>query len=249
MAKELTRAGATAVANILSGKNSPFLKAARMAGGDRPSGMRYLRFSGNTGLYTLKDEIVPDGTLFAFDVENVELQWLGWSNGRPKERVKIHLLNDGVEKLPTIAELPSIQKVKQMDGWKLTAVFRIRDMDGEYGELELTLPAENDRQWPRPSWVLINDCGQAWADGKVDKDGHGLVPIVELGAEAFDSQGGTKYSTVLKIVDWMSREDLAKAAELHDAHDGEEIHTLEDSYDDDDEDEVPARAAGRGARA
>jgi hypothetical protein len=242
MANSLTRTGGSAVGQMLSPSN-PHLVAAKMAGADKAGGLRYLRFSGNTGQFTVKDEIIPDKCLFAFDVMNVELQWLGWSNGKPSDRVRVHLLNDGLDALPAEHELPPVQKVKQMDGWKLTAVFRIRDMDGEFGELELTLPAELNRPYPRPAWQLINAFG-AKAAQEADEDGIPYVPIVELTSESFDSQGGVKYAPVLEIVDWVSSAKLAKMQAAMEATDGDEI-------EDDDDEEVemepqpPRRRGGR----
>lgn len=241
MSNSLTRTGGTAVGKMLSGENNVFLGASKMAGADRQGGLRFLRFSGNTGQFTLKDEIIPDKCLFAFDVMNVELQWLGWSNGKPSERIRIHLLNDGLEALPAEHELPPLQKVKQLDGWKLTAVFRIRDMDGEYGEMELTLPAELNRQFPRPAWQLINEFG-AKAAQEVDEDGTPLTPIVELSSESFDSQGGVKYAPLLEVVDWASSAKLEKTLAALTATDGDEID------DDEEEDVEPTPRRRRGGR-
>ena len=244
MSNTLTRTGGNAVGAVLAGDHNPYLVASKMAGADKPAGLRFARFSGNTGQFTVRDDIIPDRSLFAFDVKNVELQWLGWSNGKPKERIRVHLLNDGMDALPAEHELPHIDKVKQMDGWRLTAVFHMRDMDGEFGELELTLPADLNRSFPRPAWVLIKAFGEK-ASQETDENGEPLVPIVELGSESFDSQGGIKYAPVLEIVDWKSVSYLDKMFGAMNASDGDEI----EDYDDDEEvDTTPQPVRRRGGR-
>lgn len=190
-------------------------------GADQDFSVGYMRFSGNTGEYMHREDIVSHGTLWAFHVAGARAQWLAWSDGKVYKRKDAPILEGGFQVLPSKMELdrdePCPIKRPQMDGWKATIVFPIRDMEGEYGQLEITLPAEGGGKRPRPAWILINEWLEYTKTHRKDGGTPIYVPIVEIGARGFDSQGGRKYAPVLKVEEWMTLEELNAEVAVADA--------------------------------
>jgi len=193
----------------MAGDANPFVQYADNAGVSDAEG--FLRFSGNTGEWTVRDDVLGDLTLFAFNVLTCRMGYIGWSNGKPIKKILEPML--GGNPLPAEHELQPIEKFKEMDGWQRVVVIDVRDMEMEYGQMEVSLPAENGY---RPVNKLVKEFG---VEGKkhIDPDTRRpMIPVIEISSESFDSKGGTKYAPILKIVDWVPEaelEELAQAAE------------------------------------
>lgn len=195
----------TSAAEYLAGGSDPF--AAYSKEKEVSRGRKFLRFSGNTGIYTIGDDTVPMDTQFVFNVWDAKRGVLGWSNGKPIHKLMYKIISGKVP--PPESMRPELPIMKQTDGWKDNVTLDVRDIDMEYPQLELTLAAEHGG---RPiNWVI----DEYSAEGKKRRQPNGrpYVPIVELNSVTIDTPGGTKYKPVLTIVDWMTDEELEELAQ------------------------------------
>lgn len=217
----------------------------RSVGADIPFANGWLQFNGKTGLFRVKDEIVSTGTLWAFLVSEARAEWVAWSDSKVHDRKSARMIEGGFSLLPTEAELdanePCPIKNKAMDGWKPVIVFPVRDMEGEYGQLELTLTAKNNSKYPRPSWQLINEW-LAYQKDHHSPEGTLYVPIVEIDVHEFPSAGGKSYAPILKVSEWLTMAELDEQS-----GDGEEIEQAAVAAPDP-EPEAPAKEAPRFSR-
>jgi len=240
---------ATANANALAGANfaNPFAAAGAGAGSST-----FMKFTGATGDFTYgqDDDELPHGTKLAGDIENSKWVWSFWWEGEVLETVETMVAMDPMgwdtepDHLPekydgdmTLEEIRAEQADRStnfMDGWSCQAVLNLRPLGGEE---EYTLKLNKG--------VALNAFRTLLsAFGRQYKFKAGLVPIIELSARAYKSKVkgvGKRFSPVLKIVDWMSEEDLMAAS-------GEDPD-LYDDVDDADEPATPPARAQRGKAA
>lgn len=172
------------------------------------SGM-FLRFSGNTGEWSVKGEIVPPGTHFAFLILHAEEGWQCWYDNKPIKT----LLNPVIDRVPVPTEdkLPPLPGPKKLetDGWRRVVKVQVRDLAGG-PQMDLTLPAESPY---RPIWRLIKEYGQK-VRMNIDENRRPKIPVIEVGTEKFMSKktGTHKFAPILTIAGWESEEDLAALA-------------------------------------
>ena len=223
MSNALTTGAQSAIEDYLSGQATALDQQLANEQADSDFAVGFLSFSGNTGEFTVKDDLIARPSLWAFNVAEAYAEWLGWSNNKVHDRMRERLLDGGFDIMPQKHELPEIPIVlKQMDGWQKKLVFPVRDLEGEYDQLEFTIHADNGR---RPAWGLVREWN---AYMKMNyKAGDPLpVPIVEITSRSFPSQGGTKYAPVFKIEDWSDANTLAEQfgtdADVDDGGDQEE---------------------------
>lgn len=236
-------------ANALAGANfaNPFAAAGAGAGAST-----FMKFTGATGDFTYgqDDDELPHGTKLAGDIENSKWVWSFWWEGEVLETVETMVAQDPMgwdtepDHLPekydgdmSLEEIRAEQADRStnfMDGWSCQAVLNLRPLGGEE---EYTLKLNKG--------VALNAFRTLLsAFGRQYKFKAGLVPIIELSARAYKSKVkgvGKRFSPVLKIVDWMSEEDLMAAA-------GEDPD-LYDDVDGDDEPATPPARAQRGKAA
>lgn len=210
MANEVAVANNTALAEYFSGASNPYEDYANDMGVS--SGL-YLRFNGNTGQWSVKDQILGDDFQFAFDLMNAQQGWVGWSNGKPVNKMMVSIISR--TPLPNESDLPPIEKVKDSDGWRKVVVVSVRDVDGEWEQMDLTLPA--GEPW-RPINRLIKEYGQNVRQQWDAAAGLPKVPIISVGAEAFELKktAGKKYAPTFKIVEWIPHgemQEIVAAAE------------------------------------
>lgn len=234
----------------------------------------YVKFTGATGLFTAgqDDDVIEHGTRFAADIMNSQWVWSFWWDGKVMEQEAIPLMEDGLAYDHPPMELPddpkgdidmSIEEIMQAqkddpanfrDGWSVQASFNMRPLDGSDEEFTLKLNkgvAMNSFHTLRKSF------------GRQYKLKQGLIPIIEVSANSYEpkakSAGKKRWAPVLKIVDWMSEEDLMgmqgdDPSDYDDAPDTTN-DVAENTASDDTQDEAPAeqpattgRRGRRGSR-
>lgn len=215
------------------GGANPFSGGAAKRGAQNEKG--FLRFSGNDGKWTHKDDVLPDETLLVFNLYEAQRGYIGWSNGKPlkKELWKIKDLADGdIPSIDTMEPIPIVKK--NLDGWREVVIVQVRDTDAEFPQMELSLPAGDG--W-RPIERLLLKFGNEISMNWDEDAGLPMVPIIKIGSDSFETDGGTKYAPVLKLEDWLTHEELEKIAALAATNLGEEAASDDDDEDDDVEDE------------
>jgi len=194
-----------AVANYMSGSFDPFASYSKEKEVSR--GRKFLRFSGNTGVWTVGDDTVSPDTPFVFNVFEAKRGVLGWSNGKPIHKLMYPIISG--KKPPPESMRPELLITKQTDGWKENVIIDVRDVDMVYPQMELTLAAEHGG---RPINWLIDEFA-AESKKRRQPNGRPFVPVVEVNSATMDTPGGIKYKPVLTVVDWMTDEDLAELAQ------------------------------------
>ena len=165
----------------------------------------YLQFSGKTGLFKVKDDIISVPSLWAFLVNEARAQWVGWEGGKVKDRHSAPILAGGFDLLPAEHELEPIHGNGPTDGWQRTIAMPVRDMEGEYDQLEITLNASDGK---RPVWGLI----RAWHQNQkfhATAETPLFIPIVEIDSDEFKTKYGTAFKPILKIEEFRTPEELA----------------------------------------
>lgn len=195
----IERAASTGL-TALAGANI-LLDAANKEGASSGS---LLRHSGMTGQWTLKGQAVDVGATYAFNVWKVRAQWMAWKSNKPVDQINATLTNG--EALPEEADLqdhwgPSRQGT---DGWVKNLVFDIVDLNtGEVAECTL----KGDAGW-RPAWKIVREYGEK-VKTHTDANGSPMFAIIEIGDSTFKAKSGQMlHSPTLKIVDWISQEEI-----------------------------------------
>lgn len=184
----------------------------------------FMKFKGASGDYLAgqDEEEVVHGTKLAADIVNSEWAWTFWWEGEVLEKITTKVATnptawerepdhlpkdyDGDMSLEEIREAQADRATNFMDGWGCQAVLGLREIGGEGEEFTFNMNAG-------VSLRGFRNLLQAYGRTFMFKEG--LVPIVELGVDSFKSKVknvGKRYSPVLKIVDWLSEEDLQNAA-------------------------------------
>lgn len=172
-----------------------------------------LRHNGNTGQWFMGKDPIEHGYQFVFNVMECAHGWMAWKNNKPIDQIWASmLLREPLEMDETKLKdhwdgKPKGKRDKETDGWAYVIKFNVADPNTGI-TYELTMPADGAY---RPSKRLVKQFGQ---QVKFHPDGKGgfKKPIVEINTESFPSRGGTKYSPVLKIVDWISDDEMAELA-------------------------------------
>lgn len=186
----------------LAGGN-PFLDAAEDMGAS--SGGQYLKFDGNTGIFSYgKDqEELPKGTRVAVNPNEFKNGWICWKDGEVQEEIMVRVV-DG--KPPVKGELRDHGPYEDdKDGWREQASTQFRDI--ETGEEYLFKTSSKGGRISVGN--LVRDYGKSFTMHP------GELAIVELQNTAFDAKDpkngkklGRKYAPVFKIVDWQSEQAL-----------------------------------------
>lgn len=243
----LTKASNTSVAGAAN--YNPFAQAGAGAGAST-----YMKFTGSNGDYTYgqDDEEMPHGTQLAGDIENSKWQWSFWWDGEVLETIETmvaadpmgwenepdHLPEkyDGDMTLEEIREERADRSNNFMDGWSVQAVWTLRQIGGEAEEFTFKL---NGGVGVSAFRALLQSFGRQY------KFKQGLVPIIELGARSYKSKQknvGKRFTPVLKIVRWMSEEELMEAV-------GDDPELYDNPEDEVDAPEPEQRASRRAAAA
>jgi len=221
MSNQLVNASSRSVANP---SDNPFAAQGSEGTGGATT---YVKFTGATGQFTAgqDDDEIEHGTRFAADLINAQWVWSFWWDGKVVEQFSDALVENPTSYDNPPMELPedpdgnidmSIEEIMQAqkddpanfrDGWSVQASFNMRPLDGSDEEYTLKLNkgvAMNSFHTLRKSF------------GRQYKLKQGLIPIIELSANSYEpkakSAGKKRWAPALKIVEWMSEEDLMGVA-------------------------------------
>lgn len=194
-----TRSSTTAA--TYGGRN-PFTQFGEDVGATQST---YMKMNGNTGEYSFgKDgEEIPVGTRLAANMESLRNGWICWKDSKVVEEILVKVV-DG-ERPPRENELtdhgPYSDDPNDGEGWhQETALDFKSTVDGMTFIYKTTGIAAS-----RAIGQLAKDFGRQMTMHP------GEVPIVELGVGSYmpkDRKKGKKYYPILKIVGWVSHEEL-----------------------------------------
>lgn len=261
MSNELTNTNSRAVADV----GDPF----GAQGSEGASGnVTYVKFTGATGLFTAgkDDDVIEHGTRFVANMMESGWVWAFWWDNEVLEQFTDRLVDnpmsydnppmnlpedpDGVINM-SIEEIMQAQKddpANFRDGWGVQATLDLMPVDGSGEQHTIKL---NKGVAMNAFHTLRKSFGNQY------KLKAGLKPVVELNANSYEprakSAGKKRWAPVLKIVDWVSEEDMAAMVgddpSLYEDQDGGTDTTTEGTAAPDTADTPPAQTRGRrGAR-
>jgi len=170
------------------------------------TGGAILRYSGNTGVFSHREEVFEHGTELAFDMAHIEDGFVCWKGGKLVDRA----LRPVVSRAPRIDQstLADYGPYKEGEGWSNAMRVTVRRLDNgmEYELLMSSMSGVNALSALMADWgakVRMQQC----------EDGTYKIPIVEIGARAFEPKNspGKKYAPQFKIAGWLSE---AEASEI-----------------------------------
>lgn len=188
-----TASGVPAVA----GSSNPFLSAAEDMGAS--SGALYLKFDGNTGIYSFgKDqEELPKGTQVAVNPGEFKRGWICWKDSNVEEEVMTRIMDGAPPGKGDLTDHGPYEDSK--DGWRPQSSTQFRDV--ESGDEYLFKTSSKGGNISVAN--LIRDYGKAFQQHPGD------LAIVELQSVSFDAKDpktgkklGRKFAPVFKIVGW-----------------------------------------------
>lgn len=158
-----------------------------------------LSFSGNTGEFKYKGQIIEHGTVVAVDPSRMRKGWVCWKGGKPIEKHVTDIL--GGERIKTQAELPDYGPFKEGEGWMNCAEVPVTLLDTNE-QVDISLSSKGGVN------ALLR-LGQDWSSKSkmnLDENGDRKQMLVELGAVSFtsDKAAGKKWAPTFKIVEWVS---------------------------------------------
>lgn len=202
----VNKAAATGLSAFLSAAgNNPFTSLATEY--NVPTGA-FLKFSGNTGEFSYKGQVIEHGSVFAFNMMEMRKGWICWKDGKAQEQHMVRVLS--AERVLEKDELTDHGPYKEGEGWAEQIGVTIRDLEGG-DQLELNLSSKGGRN---ALIRLANEYGTK-ARMNLDDNGDPKVPLVEVSAQSFKSKlaAGTKWAPQFKIVQWMTMDELAVLSE------------------------------------
>jgi hypothetical protein len=197
----VNKAAATGLSAFLTpGGANPFTSLATEY--NVPTGA-FLKFSGNTGEFSYKGQVIEHGSIFAFNMMEMRKGWICWKDGKAQEQHMVRVLS--AEQVMAREELADHGPYKEGEGWTEQIGVPIRDLEGG-DQLELNLSSKGGRN---ALIRLANEYGTK-ARMNLDDNGDPKVPLVEVSAQSFKSKlaAGTKWAPIFKIVNWMTIDEL-----------------------------------------
>lgn len=215
----LAKAASTALRD--SSVGDPFAQGTEGVGGTV-----FMKFNGATGNYSAgqDDEEIEHGTRFAADIFNSRWGWSFWWDGEVMDSFEDFIRENPLSNQNEPDELPedpegkidmSLDEIRKMrddrsnnfmDGWSVQAILNLRPIDGT--DVEYTLKLNRG--------VAINAFDALRKSySRMYKMKAGLIPVVEISADKYKAKAkgvGWRYAPRLKIVDWISEDDLISAA-------------------------------------
>lgn len=234
-------------------------------GAENAGQLTFVKFKGASGefLAGADEEPIEHGTQFLVDIFNAKWIWTFWWDGKPLETVEALLREDPLlyknepDFLPddddvdmTLEEIRKMQKedpANFRDGWQVNATFNMVPLDNADEEYAMRLGGT-------VSLNAFDALRRAYS--RRYKLEVGKRPVVELSTNKYKSKikgVGTRHAPVLKIVDWMSDDELLAANGRDDDDygdiDPEQASLPAPETTAEPEDEKPATSRGRrGAR-
>ena len=171
----------------------------------------YLKFNGNDGRwsYGQDDEDLPEGSRVVGDMETLAFGWMCWVDSAVEEEILVPVV-DG--KPPLEHELTDHGPYDDDDGWREAASVSL--VLESYGDDDQDDAVGTPLLWKTSTGGQVRQLRKlSAAYGRVFAQHPGEFPIIELGAESYTPKvkkhGKIKWSPVLKIVGWMTAEELA----------------------------------------
>jgi hypothetical protein len=195
-----TQNDVNAIANLFAGGDNPFAALGSEMG--VPTGA-ILKFSGNTGAWTYKNEEIDNGTLLAFDIMNMRKGWVCWKGGKPVEKFVSRVMDRAP--IRDKESLPDYGPYKEGEGWSECIEVPVKSIDtGE--EMEISL---SSRGGVSALARLASEFGTK-VRMNIDASGSPKIPLVTIDSISFESQKavGKKWAPVFKIVEWATADEL-----------------------------------------
>jgi len=171
----------------------------------------YLKFNGNDGRYSFgqDDEDLPDGSRVVGDMETLAFGFMCWVDSAVEEEILVPVI-DG--KPPLEHELTDHGPYDDDDGWREAASVSL--VLESYGNDDQDDAVGTPLLWKTSTGGQVRQFRKlSAAYGRVFSQHPGEFPIIELSAESYvpkvKKHGKIKWSPVLKIVGWMTAEELA----------------------------------------
>lgn len=181
----------------------------------------YLKFNGNDGRYSFgqDDEDLPEGSRVVADMESLALGWICWVDSEVAEEILVPVV-DG--KAPMEHELTDHGPYNEDDGWRSAA--SISCVLESYGDDDRDEAVGTKLLWKTSTSGQVRSLQKlSGAFGRVFTQHPGEFPVVELGVDSYapknKKHGKIKYSPNLKIVGWMTAEELEGLAGSADGED------------------------------
>lgn len=233
MTNALTAAPSGGVPAVAGG--NPFLAEAEAMGAS--SGALYVKFDGNTGVYSYgaDSDTLEKGTEVAINPNEFKRGWICWKDGEVMGEVMVRIIDGPAPAKDSLEDHGPYDDPKK-DGWREQSSIAFRDV--ESGEEFIYKTSSKSGRIGVAN--LIRDYGKAFQQHP------GELAIVEVGSTSFDAKDekgkklGKKYAPVFKIVRWEDEADLIAKFEAAAA---------ENEGDEDGDDELPANTKPAGRRA
>jgi len=201
----LTQTNGTGGALAIPGHN-PYASYGEQAAGARD----FLKFEKGEWSIGADGEEVPLGTRLVANMAGLKIGWQRWENKKPDREVmglvaegyqppRRHELGDEDKALWEKDEKTGVPR----DPWQLTNVLPLKSANGEV-----------DAVYSTSSRGGIGAIGQLCKDyGKLFMQKPGMLPVIELGTDSYKhSDYGKVFVPSLKLVDWISENDLLSGA-------------------------------------
>lgn len=223
-----TSQGSSAVASYTGGSGNPFLDAAEDMGAS--SGALYLKFDGNTGIYSFgKDgEELKKGTRLAVNHREFKRGWICWNNKEVMEEIMVRVMEGRPPAKGSLTDHGPYKK--KQDGWREQASFEMRDIEaGDQFQFKTSSKGGN---------IAVANLIRDFGKGVAQHPGElAIVELQNVSFEAKDEDGdsiGKKYAPLFKLVGWANEDELA--AKFENSAETEEAE---------DDDDVPVNTAGK----
>lgn len=172
-----------------------------------------LSFSGNTGEFKYKGQIIDHGTVVAVYPERMRKGWVCWKGGKPIEKHVVNIL--GGERAKTQEELPDYGPYEnETDGWSAVVELPLKILESQE-IIDLSLSSKGGVG----SLLRLGAEWSAKSKMNLDENGERKIMYVELGADGFKSpkSPGLKYAPTFKLTEWVTKAEEDEAAGIIDA--------------------------------
>jgi hypothetical protein len=200
MSKELASVAGKGLTAFLDEQDDAFISAGREDGGLSGD---ILKFSGNTGKFTVRGDEITAGTRLAFNMAYVEWGKVCWKDGKLLERRFVEIAGGG--RRPSDSELTDHGPYKPGEGWQDAYQVQVHDIeDGSAYQLMLS-----SKSGVAAMGRLVKEYGEK-RRFNYDANRQPKIPIVEIDSVGFQPKQapGTKYAPKFEIVDWLSGDEI-----------------------------------------
>lgn len=176
--------------------------------GGAPDGSIYANFSGKRGVYEIGSEKTPadPDERWLVNVQSFEDGWTCWKGGAPTA-IRMWNIYDGVPTPTPGSDDGGPFDSAKGEGWFFTKALVMRSLDDE-GDEPTQIYFKNNSV---SGVAQIAELQEAFTQQV--RAGQPAWPVVQLDKEKFTARGFTNYKPVLKIVEWLSDEEVNQIAE------------------------------------